>query len=165
LSLSREAVLGLGLSLLASTGTANAECAWVLWSGATSPLAGYASKQECDGARNDDHALAQRLSRDYALPQPLECGPDTPITAIRSACAWTLWKFAVPSMRTPAAALERSGIGTFETRELCERWRSPDLMKRDERELTSCLPDTVAPGRPKQVIPKTGPVGLSSSRR
>lgn len=44
-------------------------------------------------------------------------------------------------------------MGTFETRELCERWRSPDLMKRDESELTSCLPDTVDPGRPKQVIP------------
>lgn len=153
MTLSREAVLGLGLSFLASTGTANAECAWVLWSGATSPLAGYASKLECDGARNDDHALAQRLSRDYALPQPLECRPDTEITAIRSTCAWTLWKFAVRSVRTPAAALERSAMGTFETRELCERWRSPDLMKRDERELTSCLPDTVDPGRPKQVIP------------
>ena len=44
-------------------------------------------------------------------------------------------------------------MGTFETRELCERWRSPDLMKRDERELTSCLPDTVDPSRPKQVVP------------
>jgi hypothetical protein len=46
-----------------------------------------------------------------------------------------LWKFAVPSVRTPAAALERSAMGAFETRELCERWRSPDLMKGDEREL------------------------------
>ncbi len=141
----------LALVLFASATTANAECAWVLWSGATSPLAGYGSKQECDGARNDDHALAQRLSRNYALPQPLECRPDTQVTAMRSTCAWTLWKFAVPSMRSPGATLERSSMGTFETREQCEKWRSPDVMKRDDRELTSCLPDTVDPGRPKDV--------------
>lgn len=129
---------------LAPAATAHGECAWVLWSGAAFPLAGYGSRSECERARNDDHALAQRLSRAYAHPQTLECRPDTDITEPRSVCAWTLWKVAVPS-------LDRSPLGVFETRELCEQRRAPDTMTRDERELTSCLPDTVDPrgGRAK----------------
>ena len=145
--LARHAVL---LTLLGPAATAQAECAWVLWSGTASPLAGYASRQECEGARNDDHALAQLLSRGYALPQPLECRPDSQITEARSTCTWILWKVAVPLTATRAPELERSPLGTFETRELCERRRAPEAMKRDERELTSCLPDTVDPRGGKQ---------------
>ena len=131
--------------VLAVAATAYAECAWVLWSGAATPLAGFASRQECDSARNDDHALAQLLSRAYARPQPLECLPDTPITATPSTCTWTLWKVAVPSARTRADELERSALGSFQTRDLCEGRRAPGAMTRDEREVTSCLPDTVSP--------------------
>src|SRR5262249_53164242 len=131
--------------ILSVAATAQAECAWVLWSGSATPLAGYASQQECESARNDDHALAQLLSRAYARPQALECRPDTLVTASRSSCTWTLWKVAVPSARTRAADLDRSALGSFETRELCEGRRAPDVMKRDQRELTSCLPDTVTP--------------------
>jgi hypothetical protein len=124
--------------VLAPAAMAHAECAWVLWRGAAFPLAGYGSRQECESARNDDHALAQRLSREYAHPQTLECRPDRESTESRTRCSWTLWKAAVPS-------LERSPLGSFDTRELCEQRRAPDTMKRDERELTSCLPDTVDP--------------------
>lgn len=124
---------------------AEAECAWVLWSGSASPLAGYASRQECERAANDDHALAQLLSRAYRSPQALQCRPDSGVTDTRSACGWRLWKFALPSKDARADTLEGSTIGRFDTRELCERQRSPDVMKRDERELTSCLPDTVNP--------------------
>jgi len=131
--------------VLSAAATAHAECAWVLWRGPATPLAGYASQHECESARNDDHALAQLLSRAYASPQALECLPDTPITATRSACTWTLWKVSVPSARAGAAELDRSALGSFETRELCEGRRAPDAMKRDERELTACLPDTVGP--------------------
>ena len=131
--------------ILSVAATAFAECAWVLWSGAATPLAGYSSQPECESARNDDHALAQLLSRAYARPHALECLPDTPITATRSTCTWTLWKVAVPSVRGRATELDRSALGSYETRELCEGRRAPDAMKRDERELTSCLPDTVSP--------------------
>ena len=133
--------------ILSVAATAHAECAWVLWSGAATPLAGYASQQECESARNDDHALAQLLSRAYARPQALECLPDTPIVERRFACTWTLWRVAVPSARTHAAELDRSPLESFQTRELCEGRRAPGAMNRDERELTSCLPDTVSPAR------------------
>lgn len=126
---------------------AQAECAWVLWSGPASPLAGYASRQECERAANDDHALAQLLSRAYRSPQALQCRPDGEVTDTRSACGWRLWKFTLPSTGAHADTLEGSAISRFDTRELCERQRSPDVMKRDERELTSCLPDTVNPIR------------------
>jgi len=126
---------------------AGAECAWVLWSGPASPLAGYASRQECERAANDDHALAQLLSRAYRSPQALQCRPDGEITDTRSACGWRLWKFATPSKDGHGDTLEGTATGRFETRELCERQRSPDVMKRDERELTSCLPETVNPIR------------------
>ena len=140
----------LAILLLASAATANAECAWVLWSGTTSPLAGYASQQECERARSDDHALAQLLSREYTLPpQALECRPDTEITQTPSRCGWMLWKFGALSRATRSDALAHSAIGIFETRDLCERWRAPDVMRREERELTACLPDTVDPNWPK----------------
>jgi hypothetical protein len=126
---------------------AEAECAWVLWSGPASPLAGYASRQECERAANDDHALAQLLSRAYRSPQALQCRPDREVTDTHSACGWRLWKFSMPSRNTRADTLEASAIGRYDTRELCERQRAPDVMKRDERELTSCLPDTVNPIR------------------
>lgn len=148
-SATRPTAVLLGVLLLARAAAADAECAWVLWSGRTSPLAGYASRQDCERARNDDHALAQRLSRDYAAPQALDCLPDTPLGGARSTCGWTLWKFAMPSRATRPGALEHSAVGIFETRELCERQRSPDVMTRDERELTSCLPETVNPRAPK----------------
>jgi hypothetical protein len=128
--------------MLAPAVTAHAECAWVLWSGAAFPLTGYASRQECERARNDDHPLAQRLSREYTYPQTLECRPDTEIAERRSTCSWALWRVALPS-------LDRVPLGSFETRELCEQRRAPDTMKRDERELTSCLPATVDPRRAK----------------
>ena len=126
---------------------AGAECAWVLWSGLVSPLAGYASRQECERAASDDHALAQLLSRAYRSPQVLQCRPDGEITGTRSACGWRLWKFAMPSKDGRSDTLEGSATGRFDTRELCERQRSPDVMRRDEPELTSCLPETVNPIR------------------
>jgi len=61
--------------ILSVAATAQAECAWVLWSGSATPLAGYASQQECESARNDDHALAQLLSRDER--ELTSCLPDT----------------------------------------------------------------------------------------
>jgi len=142
---SRKAAVIAAYVILSLAATAHAECAWVLWSGAATPLAGYASRQECEGARNDDHALAQLLSRAYARPQALECRPDSPIIERRSTCTWTLWKAAVPTARTRAAELEGSPMESFETRELCEGRRAPGAMNRDERELTLCLPDTVSP--------------------
>jgi hypothetical protein len=60
-----------------------------------------------------------------------------------------LWKFGPPSRATRSDALEHSAIGVFETRDLCERWRAPAVMRREERELTACLPDTVDPNWPK----------------
>jgi hypothetical protein len=146
----RHTVSLLSVLLLARVSLADAECAWVLWSGATSPLAGYATEQECERARNDDHALAQRLSREYASPRALECRPDRELTGTRDACAWKLWKFAIPARTSGSGALETSTIGVFETRDLCERQRTPDVMKRDERELTACLPETVNPVGPKE---------------
>jgi hypothetical protein len=146
----RHTVSLLALLLLARASVASAECAWVLWSGATFPLAGYASRQECERARNDDHALAQRLSREYASPQALECRPDRELTGTRDACGWKLWKFAIPARTSGSGALEASAIRVFETRDLCERQRTPDVMKRDERELTACLPETVNPVGPKE---------------
>jgi hypothetical protein len=146
----RHTVSLLSVLLLARVSLADAECAWVLWSGATSPLAGYATEQECERARNDDHALAQRLSREYASPQALECRPDRELTGTRDACGWKLWKFAIPARTSGSGALEASAIRVFETRDLCERQRTPDVMKRDERELTACLPETVNPVGPKE---------------
>ena len=142
----RHTVSLLSVLLLACASVADAECAWVLWSGTTSPLTGYATEQECERARNDDHALAQRLSREYASPQTLECRPDRELTGTRDACGWKLWKFAIPARTSGSVALETSAIAVFETRDLCERQRTPDVMKRDERELTACLPETVNPG-------------------
>jgi hypothetical protein len=144
----RHTVSLLAALLLTRAHVADAECAWVLWSGATSPLAGYATEQECERARNDDHALAQRLSREYASPQALVCRPDREPAGTRDACGWKLWKFAIPARTSGTGALETSPIAVFETRDLCERQRSPDVMRRDERELTACLPETVGPVRP-----------------
>lgn len=146
----RHTVSLLPVLLLARASVADAECAWVLWSGTISPLAGYATEQECERARNDDHALAQRLSREYASPQALKCRPDRELTGTRDACGWKLWKFAIPARPSGSGALETSAIGVFETRDLCERQRTPDVMKRDERELTACLPETVDPVGPKE---------------
>lgn len=146
----RHAVALLAVFLLVRAHVAAAECAWVLWSGATSPLAGYATEQECERARNDDHALAQRLSRQYASPQALACRPDREPTGTRDACGWKLWKFAIPASPSGSGALEASAIGVFETRDLCERQRSADVMRRDERELTACLPETVGPVGPTE---------------
>src|SRR5262245_22968000 len=89
---SRKTAVIAAYVILSLAATAHAECAWVLWSGAATPLVGYASRQECGGARNDDHALAQLLSRAYARPQALECRPDSPIIERRSTWTWTLWK-------------------------------------------------------------------------
>jgi len=59
-----------------------------------------------------------------------------------------LWKFGAPWRAARSDALAHSAISVFETRDLCERWRAPDVMRREERELTACMPDTVDPNWP-----------------
>lgn len=192
------------LMLLASS--ASAECAWVLWSGNTTPWGAYETKKECEGARNVHRALDQLDAKKYPSLQvqepSLECLPDTKITGTPSTCTWMLWKSAVTMpkptksvfatkqecekardvanrtiaktnessfacgefdtstqqqhraplwllRRTPYFEITKSLMGTFKTREQCEGRRGADVMKREERRLTYCLPDTVDPRGPK----------------
>jgi len=202
--MARILVALLGLTLLASL--VSAECAWVLWSGNTTPWGAYETKKECEGARNVHRALAQLDAKKYPSLQvqepSLECLPDTKITETPSTCTWMLWRSAVTMpkptktafetkqecekardvanramaktdespficgeldtstqqqhraplwllRRTPYFEITQSPMGTFKTHEQCERRRGADVMKREERELTYCLPDTVDPRGPK----------------
>ncbi len=68
----RTASLLVAFYLLTSAATAYAECAWVLWSGNTTPWGAYETKKECEGARNVHRALAQLDARKYPSLQVQE---------------------------------------------------------------------------------------------
>jgi hypothetical protein len=84
--LARGTPLVVVLLLLASVGTASAECAWVLWGRATveyppgvmfntgdvrrqlwSPLAAYESRKECEVAAKDTRSVLASLLEEYPL--------------------------------------------------------------------------------------------------
>jgi len=105
----RRTAMLLALSLLTSAATADAECAWVLWSGKTNPMSAHETKGACEAFR--------RLHRALVAPTKgpdLECLPDTAITKTPSECNWMLWTY-VPMPR-PAKTV-------FATKQECEAAR------------------------------------------
>ena len=87
--LARRALLLAAFSLLASTATADAECAWVLWAGGVktggeavyAPIEGYPTRAECEKGRSASSAdEVQQLKRDVAgagMKLAFTCLPDT----------------------------------------------------------------------------------------
>src|SRR2546427_11649518 len=86
-------------SLLTSAATADAECAWVLWSGKTVPWRAHETKKDCEGDRKVQLAIAALDAAKYGsrrVPEPsLECLPDTKITETPSTGTWMLWEYVV----------------------------------------------------------------------
>jgi hypothetical protein len=87
--ITRQAGLLIVLSLLASTATAYAECAWVLWAGGVktsgeavyAPIEGYPTKAECEKGRSASSVdEVEQLKRDVAgagMKLAFTCLPDT----------------------------------------------------------------------------------------
>jgi hypothetical protein len=87
--ITRQAGLLIVLSLLASTATAYAECAWVLWAGGVktsgeavyAPIEGYPTKAECEKGRSASSVdEVEQLKRDVAgagIKLAFTCLPDT----------------------------------------------------------------------------------------
>jgi len=91
--LARRASLLIALSLLTSTATAYAECAWVLWSTAnamsstspsnplsemTTPSVAFTTKNECDNAlRWSEAREEERRKTDPSRERYFACLPDT----------------------------------------------------------------------------------------
>jgi hypothetical protein len=87
--ITRQAGLLIVLSLLASTATAYAECAWVLWAGGVktsgeavyAPIEGYPTKAECEKGRSassvDEVAQLKRDVAGAGMKLAFTCLPDT----------------------------------------------------------------------------------------
>ena len=86
-SRARGALLLVAFSVLASTATASAECAWVLWMQVAlstggpdqlTPLDAHRSKMVCDQAKLQAQRVARDAERKVGAPEPvLLCLPDT----------------------------------------------------------------------------------------
>lgn len=115
-------------------------CTWVLWKTATvvSRRKTFQSKQDCETARDVANRTGATID-----DRRFYCAEfDTSTPDGQGRLFWLLGS-------TPAIQITQSSLGTFPTNEQCEKRRGADLMKREERGMTSCLPDTVDPRKSK----------------
>ncbi len=110
------------------------ECNWMLWTYVPMPKPDktvFATKQECEIARDDANRTMAKVGESAFV-----CGEsDTSGPQQQHASAWLLMRTGV----TPSL------MGTFKTYQQCQRGRGSDVMKREDRGVAFCLPDTVDP--------------------
>jgi len=115
------------------------ECNWMLWTYVPMPKpdkTAFATKQECETARDDANRTIAKVGESAFV-----CGEsDTSGPQQQHASACLLMRTGV----TPSLA------GTFKTYQQCQRGRGPEVMKREDRGVAFCLPDTVDPRGPSE---------------